>query len=74
MCNIFKRKKPSKDPIMEALEKQDTELRELTEKFMEINDKTENAIYAVEEALRKLGYTDEDFEKIKHESGITLEK
>lgn len=74
MFNIFKRKKTSEDPFMEALEKQNAELRELTEEFMEINDKTENAIYATEEALRKLGYTDEDFERIKHRSRITLEK
>ena len=74
MFNIFKRKKTSKDPFTEALKKQNAELREITEKLMEISDRTENAIYATEEALRKLGYTDEDFERIKHRSRITLEK
>ena len=73
MFRLFK-KKNKPDPILEALEKQDKMLEELLIERRKENAKLEEEISKAEKALKKLGYTDGDLERIEQKSKMKVIK
>ena len=74
MFRLFKNKKNKPDPILEALEKQDKMLEELLIKSRKENAKLEEGISKAEKALKELGYTDDDLERIEQKSKMKVIK
>ena len=74
MFGLFKNKKNKPDPILEALEKQNKRLEELLIERRKENAKVEEEILKAEKALKELGYTDDDFERIKQKSKMKVIK
>ena len=73
MFGLFKNKKNKPDPILEALEKQNKRLEELLIERRKENAKVEEILKA-EKALKELGYTDDDLEKIEQKSKMKVIK
>ena len=74
MFGLFKNKKNKPDPILEALEKQDKMLKELLIERQKENAKVEEEISKAEKALKELGYTDDDLERIEQKSKMKVIK
>lgn len=74
MFGLFKNKKNKPDPILEALEKQNKRLEELRIERQKENAKLEEEISKAEKALKELGYTDGDLERIKQKSKMKVIK
>ena len=74
MFGLFKNKKNKPDPILEALEKQNKRLEELRIERRKENAKLEEEISKAEKALKELGYTDDDLERIKQKSKMKVIK
>ena len=74
MFGLFKNKKNKPDPILEALEKQDKMLEELLIERRKENAKLEEEISKAEKALKELGYTDDDLERIEQKSKMKVIK
>lgn len=73
MFNFLKRK-TKEDPILKELQRQDLEIKELMKGHGERQKKLDKEINDAENALRKLGYTDEDFERLKQKSRLKVVK
>ena len=74
MFGLFKNKKNKPDPILEALEKHSKMLGELLIEKRKENAKLEEEISKVEKALKELGYTDDDLERIEQKSKMKVIK
>ena len=74
MFRLFKNKKNKPDPILEASEKQNKMLEELLIKRRKENAKLEEEISKAEKALKELGYTDGDLERIEQKSKMKVIK
>ena len=74
MFGLFKNKKNKPDPILEALEKQNKRLEELLIERRKENAKLEEEISKAEKALKELGYTDDDLERIEQKSKMKVIK
>ena len=74
MFGLFKNKKNKPDPILEALEKQNKSLEELLIERRKENAKLEEEISKAEKALKELGYTDDDLERIEQKSNMKVIK
>ena len=74
MFGLFKNKKNKPDPILEALEKQNKRLEELLIERRKENAKLEEEISKAEKALKELGYTDYDLERIEQKSKMKVIK
>ena len=74
MFGLFKNKKNKPDPILEALEKQNKRLEELLIERRKETAKVEEEISKAEKALKELGYTDDDLERIKQKSKMKVIK
>ena len=74
MFGLFKNKKNKPDPILEALEKQNKRLEELLIERRKENAKLEEEISKSEKALKELGYTDDDLERIEQKSKMKVIK
>lgn len=74
MFGLFKNKKNKPDPILEALEKQNKRLEELLIERRKETAKVEEEIQKAEKALKELGYTDDDLERIKQKSKMKVIK
>lgn len=74
MLGLFKNKKNKPDPILEALEKQNKRLEELLIERRKENAKLEEEISKAEKALKELGYTDDDLERIEQKSKMKVIK
>ena len=74
MFGLFKNKKNKPDPILEALEKQNKMLEELLIKRRKENAKVEEEISKAEKALKELGFTDDDLERIEQKSKMKVIK
>ena len=74
MFRLFKNKKNKPDPILEALEKQNKRLEELLIERRKENAKLEEEISKAEKALKELGYTDGDLERIEQKSKMKVIK
>ena len=74
MFGLFKNKKNKPDPILEALEKQNKRLEELLIERRKENAKVEEEILKAEKALKELGYTDDDLERIEQKSKMKVIK
>ena len=74
MFGLFKNKKNKPDPILEALEKQNKRLEELLIEKRKENAKVEEEILKAEKALKELGYTDDDLERIEQKSKMKVIK
>ena len=74
MFRLFKNKKNKPDPILEALEKQNKRLEELLIERRKENAKVEEEILKAEKALKELGYTDDDLERIEQKSKMKVIK
>ena len=72
MFGLFKNKKNKPDPILEALEKQNKRLEELLIERRKENAKVEEEILKAEKALKELGYTDDDLERIEQKSKMKV--
>ena len=73
MFNFLKRK-IKEDPILKKLQRQDLEIKELMKGHEERQKKLDKEINDAENALRKLGYADEDFERLKQKSRLKVVK
>ena len=74
MFGLFKNKKNKPDPILEALENQNKRLEELLIERRKENAKVEEEIQKAEKALKELGYTDDDLERIEQKSKMKVIK
>ena len=74
MFGLFKNKKNKPDPILEALEEQNKRLEELLIERRKENAKVEEEILKAEKALKELGYTDDDLERIEQKSKMKVIK
>ena len=74
MFGLFKNKKNKPDPILEALEDQNKRLEELLIERRKENAKLEEEISKAEKALKELGYTDDDMERIEQKSKMKVIK
>ena len=74
MFGLFKNKKNKPDPILEALLRQNEELEKLLTETRKENAKVEEEISKAEKALKELGYTDDDLERIKQKSKMKVIK
>ena len=74
MFGLFKNKKNKPDPILEALEKQNKRLEELLIERRKETAKVEEEIQKAEKALKELGYTDDDLERIEQKSKMKVIK
>ena len=74
MFGLFKNKRNKPDPILEALEKQNKRLEELLIERRKENAKLEEEISKAEKALKELGYTDGDLERIEQKSKMKVIK
>ena len=74
MFGLFKNKKNKPDPILEALLRQNEELEKLLIETRKENAKVEKEISKAEKALKELGYTDDDLERIKQKSKMKVIK
>ena len=74
MFGLFKNKKNKPDPILEALEKQNKRLEELLIERRKENAKVEEEISKAEKALKELGFTDDDLERIEQKSKMKVIK
>ena len=74
MFGLFKNKKNKPDPILESLEKQNKMLEELLIERRKENAKVEKEISKAEKALKELGYTDGDLERIEQKSKMKVIK
>ena len=74
MFGLFKNKKNKPDPILEALEKQNKRLEELLIERRKENAKLEEEISKAEKALKELGFTDDDLERIEQKSKMKVIK
>ena len=74
MFGLFKNKKNKPDPILEALEKQNKRLEELLIERRKENAKLEEEISKAEKALKELGYTNDDLERIEQKSKMKVIK
>ena len=74
MFGLFKNKKNKPDPILEALEEQNKRLEELLIERRKENAKVEEEIQKAEKALKELGYTDDDLERIEQKSKMKVIK
>ena len=73
MFNFLKRK-TKEDPILKELQRQGLEIKELMKGHEERQKKLDKEINDAENVLRKLGYTDEDFESLKQKSRLKVVK
>lgn len=74
MFGLFKRKKDKSDPVLEMLREENERLDKiLTEKQKE-TAKVEEEIAKAENALRALGYTDKDLERIAQKAKMKVIK
>lgn len=72
MFGLFKRKNDKPDPILEMLREENERLDKiLTEKQKE-TAKVEKEIAKAENALRALGYTDKDLERIAQKAKMKV--
>lgn len=72
MFGLFKRKKDKPGPVLEMLREENEKLDKiLTEKQKE-TAKVEEEIAKAENALRALGYTDEDLKKIAQKAKMKV--
>ena len=74
MFGLFKNKKSKPDPILEALDKQNKRLEEILIERRKENAKLEEEISKAEKALKELGYTDDDLERIEQKSKMKVIK
>ena len=74
MFGLFKNKKNKPDPILEALEEQNKRLEELLIERRKENAKVEEEISKAEKALKELGFTDDDLERIEQKSKMKVIK
>ena len=74
MFELFKNKKNKPDPILEALEEQNKRLEELLIERRKENAKVEEEISKAEKALKELGFTDDDLERIEQKSKMKVIK
>ena len=67
MLRLFKRKKKT-DPILEKILKENEELGKILDERRKENAKLEESIAETAAALKNLGYTDKDLERIAQKS------
>ena len=73
MFGLFKRtKKP--DPIIEELKKENERLDKILKEHEQQRAEVEDEIAKAEDALRQLGYTDKDLERIQMKSKMKVIK
>ena len=71
MFVLFKRKK-QKDPVLEELLKENEELGKILDERRKENAELEKSISETEAALKNLGYTDKDLERIAQKAKMKV--
>lgn len=70
----FLKRKEKPDPVLEMLEEQTAQLEELHKSLTKVTSELDGSINELENSLRKLGYTDMDFELLKSKSYLKVIK
>jgi mevalonate kinase len=73
MFRLFKRKKKA-DPILEKILKENEELGKILDERRKENAELEESIAETEAALKNLGYTDKDLERIAQKAKMKVIK
>lgn len=72
MFGLFKRKKDKSDPVLEMLREENEGLDKILAEKQKETAKVEEEIAKAENALRALGYTDEDLERIAQKAKMKV--
>ena len=72
MFGLFKRKKDKPDPVLETLLKENEELGKILDERRKENAELEKSIAETEAALKNLGYTDKDLERIAQKAKMKV--
>lgn len=74
MFGLFKRKNDKPDPVLEMLREENARLDKILTERQKETAKVEEEIAKAENALRALGYTDKDLEKIAQKAKMKVIK
>lgn len=72
MFGLFKRKKDKPDPVLEELLRANEELGTILDERRKENAELEKSIAETEAALKNLGYTDKDLERIAQKAKMKV--
>lgn len=70
----FLKRKEKPDPVLEMLEEQTAQLKELHKSLTKVTSELDESINELENSLRQFGYTDMDFELLKSKSYLKVIK
>lgn len=73
MFGLFKRKKKT-DPILEKLQRENERLEKILDEHRKESSELEESIAEAEMALKNLGYTDKDLERIAQKAKMKVIK
>lgn len=74
MFGLFKRKNDKPDPVLEMLREENARLNKILTERQKETAKVEEEIAKAENALRALGYTDKDLERIAQKAKMKVIK
>ena len=74
MFGLFKRKNDKLDPVLEMLREENARLDKILTERQKETAKVEEEIAKAENALRALGYTDKDLERIAQKAKMKVIK
>lgn len=74
MFGLFKRKNDKPDPVLEMLREENARLDKILTERQKETAKVEEEIAKAENALRALGYTDKDLERIAQKAKMKVIK
>lgn len=74
MFGLFKRKNDKPDPVLEMLREENARLDKILTERQKETAKVEEEIAKAENALRALGYTDKDLERIVQKAKMKVIK
>lgn len=72
MFGLFKRKNDKPDPVLEMLREENERLDKILTERQKETAKVEEEIAKAENALRALGYTDKDLERIAQKAKMKI--
>ena len=67
MFKLFKKRELKKDPILEMIERQTQELKEIRDRIRKSDELLDRYIEEAEKLLKQKGYTEEDLERIRQQ-------
>lgn len=68
----FLKKKEKKDPILDMIEEQTRQLKEITDSMRNENDSLDQQIKVTEELLKQKGFTEKDLERIRQRAKMKI--